>query len=76
MIRVTIVIAVGEARPDFAQVACFDRLVAHHADGPLAWRPPVHQYESHVAPPTAVQNTALDLWKTFEITDSLLAPKR
>jgi hypothetical protein len=60
VIRVAIVITVSEVRPDFAQVACFDRLIAHHAEGSSAGRPSVHQYESHVAPPNAKQNTVSD----------------
>ena len=31
VIYVAIVIAVGEARPDFSQIARSDRLLAHHA---------------------------------------------
>jgi hypothetical protein len=62
MIRVAIVITVDEVRTDFPQVACSDRLIAHHAAGLPAGRPPVHQYESHVAPPNAKQNTASDGW--------------
>ena len=65
MIRVAIVITVDEVRPDFPQVACSDRLIAHHTEGLSAGRPPVHQYESHVAPPNAKQNTASDGWKAL-----------
>ena len=65
VIRVAIVITVSEVRPDFAQVACSDRLIAHHTEGlPAGW-PSVHQYESHVATPNAKQNTVSDRCKTF-----------
>ncbi len=33
VIRVAIVITVGEVRPDFPQVACSDRLIAHRTEG-------------------------------------------
>ena len=57
VVRVAIVIAVGEVRPDLSQIAFFDRLTAHHAEGLRAWRPAIHQDESHLAPPDAKQNT-------------------
>jgi len=60
VIGVTIVIAVGELRPDFSQVACRDRLIAHHTQGSPAGRPPIHQDESHVAPPNAKQKKLSD----------------
>jgi hypothetical protein len=53
MVGVAIVIAVGEVRPDFSQVACFDRLEAAHAKGPWARCPAIHQNEFHVALPNA-----------------------
>jgi hypothetical protein len=65
MIGVAIVIAVGEVRPEFSQVACSDRLIAAHAKGPWARRPAIHQDEFHVAPPNAKQNTAAEAWKTL-----------
>ena len=65
MIRIAIVIAVDEVRPDLSQVAFFDRLTAHHTDGLRARRPAIHQDEFHVAPPNAKQNTASDWWKTL-----------
>jgi hypothetical protein len=65
MIGVAILIAVGELRPDFSQIARSDRLIAHHTERSRAGRPPVHQYESHVAPPNAKQNTVSDEWKTL-----------
>jgi hypothetical protein len=55
MIRVAIVIAVDELRPDFSQVACSDWLSAHHTGGLRAGRPAIHQDESHVASPSAQQ---------------------
>ena len=65
VIRVAIVITVSEVRPDFAQVACSDRLIAHQTEKlPAGW-PSVHQDESHVAPPNAKQNTVLDGWEAL-----------
>jgi hypothetical protein len=51
------VIAVDEVRPDLSQIAFFDRLIAHHAEGLRAGRPAIHQDEFHLAPPDAKQNT-------------------
>lgn len=65
VIWVAIVITVSESRSDFPQVACSDRLGAHHTEGLPAGRPSVHQYESHVAPPNAKQNTVSDGWKAL-----------
>jgi hypothetical protein len=65
VIRVAIVIAVDEVRPDLSQVACADRLIAHHAEGLRPGRPAIHQYEFHVAPPNAKQNTVSDWWKAL-----------
>jgi hypothetical protein len=62
VICVAIVIAVGEVRSDFAQVAQPDRLIAHHTEGLRAGRPAIHQDESHVAPPDAKQNTVSVGW--------------
>jgi hypothetical protein len=56
VIRVAIVVAVDEMRPDFSQVACADRLTAHHAAGVRAGHPAIHHDESHLAPPDAKQN--------------------
>ena len=63
VIGVAIMIAIGEMRPDFSEVACPDWLAAQHTDGFLAGRPAIHQYESHVAPPNAKQNTVSDEWE-------------
>jgi hypothetical protein len=60
MSDVAIVIAVDAVRPDFSQVVRSDGLVARHAQGSRARRPPIHQNESHVAPPDAKQNTVSD----------------
>jgi hypothetical protein len=57
MIRVAIVIAVDEVRPDLSQVACADRLIAHHTRGLRARRPAIHHDESHVAPPDVKHDT-------------------
>ena len=65
MVFVAIVIAVGEVCSDFPQVACVDRLIARHAERLPAWRPLIHQYKSHVAPPNAKQNTVSDEWKAL-----------
>ena len=65
MVGVAIVIAVGEVRPDFSQVACFDRLEAAHAKGPWARRPAIHQDEFHVPPPNAKQSAVAEGWKTL-----------
>jgi hypothetical protein len=58
-------IAVGEPRPDFSQIARPDWLTAQHTERLRAWRPAIHQYESHVAPPKAKQNTVSDGWETL-----------
>ena len=63
VIGVAIMIAVGELRSDFSEVTCPDWLAAQHTDGFLAGRPAIHQYESHVAPPNAKQNTVSDEWE-------------
>ena len=65
VIGVAILIAVGELRPDFSQIARSDRLIAHHTERLRAGRPAIHQDESHVAPPNAKQNTVSDEWKTL-----------
>jgi hypothetical protein len=57
VVRIAIVIAVGEVRPDLSQIAFFDRLIAHHAEGLRAGPPAIHQDESHLTPPDAKQNT-------------------
>ena len=63
MIGVAIMIAIGELRSDFSEVTCPDWPTAQHADGFLAGRPTIHQYESHVPPPSAKQNTVSDEWE-------------
>ena len=67
VIRVAIVIAVDEVRPDFSQVACSDWLIAHHTGGLRAGRPAIHQDESHVAPPSSQQRQLprMSLHKSF-----------
>jgi hypothetical protein len=65
VILIAIVIAVGEACRDFPQVACFDRLIAHHTEGWSARQSLIYQYKSHVAPPNAKQNTVSDEWKAL-----------
>jgi hypothetical protein len=62
---VAIEIAVGELRPDFTQIAPADGFTALHTQGLRAWRPAIHQYESHVAPPNAKQNTTSEGWKAL-----------
>ena len=63
VIDVAIMIAVGEPRPDFSQIARPDWLTAEHTERLLAGRPAIHQYESHVAPSKAKQDTVSDGWK-------------
>ena len=65
VVRVAIVIAVDEVRPDFAQVAWSDWLIAHHADGLPAGRPAVHQDEFHVLAPKAKQRASSPPRKWF-----------
>ena len=65
VIDVAIVIAVGEPRCDFSQVALSDWLTAQRTKRLRAGRPAIHQYESHVAPPNAKQNTVPDGWRTL-----------
>ena len=63
VIGVAIMIAIGELRSDFSEVARPDWLAAQHTDGVLAGRPAIHQHEPHVAPPNAKQNTVSDEWE-------------
>jgi hypothetical protein len=60
MSRVAILIAVDEVRPEFSQVVRSDRSIAHHTQGPRTGRSPIHQDESHVAPPNVKQNIVSD----------------
>jgi hypothetical protein len=60
MIGVAIMIAVAEPRPDFSQIARPDWLTAQHTERLRGGHPAIHQYESHVAPPNAKQNTVSD----------------
>src|SRR3981081_4680436 len=60
VIGVATMIAVGEPRPDFSQIARPDWLTAQHTERLRAGRPAIHQNESHVAPPSAKQNTVSD----------------
>jgi hypothetical protein len=75
VLGVAIVIAVGELRPDFSQVACFDRLETAHAKGPWARLPAIHQYEFHVAPPNAKQYAVADGWKILGGMSDGLKPR-
>jgi hypothetical protein len=59
VIGVAIMIAVAELRAELAQVGCSDWLTAQRARGLLAGHPAIHQYEFHVAPLSAKQNTVL-----------------
>jgi hypothetical protein len=65
VLRVAIVIAVGEVRPDLSQVAFFDRPIAHHAAGLRAGLPAIHEDESHHTPPDAKPNTGSVGWETL-----------
>ena len=60
VMRIAIVIAVEELRPDLSQVAGPNWLTAQHTGVLLEGRPVIHQYEFHVAPPNAKQNTVTD----------------
>ena len=62
---VAIMIAVGEPCVDFSQIARPDRLTAQNTESLRAGRPAIDQYESHVAPPKAKQNTVSDGWKAL-----------
>ena len=75
MIGVAIVIAVGEVRPDFSQVACFDRLQTARTEGPWARRPAIHQDEFHVRPPNATQCAVAEEWKTLGGMSDGLKPR-
>ena len=65
VVGVAIMIAVEEPGPDFSEIACPDWLTAQQTERLLAGPPAIHQYEFHVAPPSAKQNTVSDGWKTF-----------
>ena len=65
VIGIAIMVAVRQPRLDLSQVARPDWPAAQHTQGLCAGRPPVHQYESHVAPPSAKQNTVSDGWKVL-----------
>ena len=55
--EVAVVIAVGKARGQLAQVAVADRLAAPCTEGLRAGRSAVDQDEPHVPPPNEKQNT-------------------
>src|ERR1700691_3564970 len=63
VIGVAIWIAIAKLRSDLSQVACSDWFTAQRAESLLSWRLVIHQYELHVAPPSAKQNTVSDGWK-------------
>ena len=65
VIGIASMIAVGELRVDFAQIARPDWPAAQHTQGLWAGCPAVHQYESHVAPPNAKQYTVSDGWNAL-----------
>jgi hypothetical protein len=65
MFGIAIMIAVEEPGPDFSEIACPDWLTTQHAEGLLAGPPVIHQYEFHVAPPNAKQNTVSDEREIF-----------
>jgi hypothetical protein len=75
MVGVAIVIAVGEVRPDFSEVACLDRLEAAHAKGPWARLPAIHQDEFHVTPPNAKPYAVAEGWKTLDGMSDGLKPR-
>jgi hypothetical protein len=53
---IAFIIAVGEPRVDFSQIARPDRFAAQRTERSRAGRPAIHQDESHVAPLDAKQN--------------------
>ena len=65
VIGVASMVAVREPRVDFSQIAPPDWPAAQHTLGLRIWRPAIHQYESHVAPPNAKQNTVSEGWKAL-----------
>jgi hypothetical protein len=65
VIRIATVIAIDEERSDFMQIVRSNRPFAHHARGSRERRPAIYQDESHVAPPSAKQNTVSDEWKAL-----------
>jgi hypothetical protein len=65
VIGVAIMIAIGKPRPDFSQIARPDWGTAQHTADLRTGRPAIHQYESHVAPPNAKQNTVSDGCETL-----------
>lgn len=72
---VAIVIAVDEVRPDFPQVVRADGLIARHARGSRARRPPIHQNESHVAAPNEKQNPRIGWLETIGWRSAELRPQ-
>jgi hypothetical protein len=75
MIGVAIVIAVGEVRPDFSQVTCFDRPQTARTKRPWARRPAIHQDEFHVTPPNATQCAVAKEWETLGGMSDGLKPR-
>ena len=65
VIGIAMMVAVRQPRLDLSEIAAPDRPAAQHTRGLCAGRPPIHQYESHVAPPSAKQNTVSDGWKAL-----------
>ena len=65
VIGVAIMIAVAELCPDLSQIARTDWLPAKRAERLPAGRLVIHQYEFHVEPPRAKQNTVSDEWEIF-----------
>jgi hypothetical protein len=57
---VAIMIAVEEPRSDFPKIGCPDRLTAQHTRGLFGGPLVIHQYEFHVASPSATRNAASD----------------
>ena len=62
VIGVASMVAIGEPRVDFSQIAPPDRPAAQHTQRLRVGRPAIHQYESHVAPPNAKQYTVSVGW--------------
>jgi hypothetical protein len=55
VISEALVTAVNEARPDFPQIACRNRRLAHHTERFSAGHPAIDQYESHVVLLNAIE---------------------
>ena len=60
MFGIAIMTAIEEPGPDLSQIAGSDQPAAQPAGRLRVGHPAVYQYELHVAPPSAKQNTVSD----------------